>query len=68
MVDSSRCLGARLSQRGDFPLILISSPSTLGVLLDDRDFDEEEELSYLGRGLGDRHRRFFSECVRPVLQ
>ena len=43
MVDLSRCLGAWSLWRGDLPLLLISSPSTSGILLDDRDSDEEEE-------------------------
>ena len=47
VVDSSCCLGAQLSRQGDFSLLLISSPSIPGVLLDDQDFDEEEELSRL---------------------
>ena len=58
VVDSSRCLSAQLSQRGDLPLLLISSYSALEVLLDDRDSDKEEELSRLGWELGDRRCRF----------
>ena len=46
---------------------MISSPFTLGVLLDDQDSDEEEELSHLGWGLGDRRRQFLFERARLVL-
>ena len=53
MVDLSRRLGVWLSQRGDLPLLLISSPSTPEVLQDDWIYDEEEELSHSGRELGD---------------
>ena len=39
----------------------MSSPYILGVLLDDRDSDAEEELSCLGQRLGDLCRQFLFE-------